>query len=237
MVDPDIEALYRLHKVDAVLFEIKSRASSLDLGQAEATAFKAMEASTAPQRERAKQLHTDLKNLELEQQTRQAKIKKFEGQLYDGSLKTAKEVENVQKEVDMLSQHARQADDKIFALMEMVPRETEESMASEKEMAQLRSVSVKKHEAAKAEHAKLQGEFKVAAAQRQPLADKVPAPVLRIYENVRAKTASTAIAFVTPEARCSSCGMHTPEKAIDQLKFGKIMQCEQCRRILILTDS
>ena len=90
---------------------------------------------------------------------------------------------------------------------------------------------LRKRKKAGAEQQAIKTAYAEKAVHRAPLAKTVPEPLLRQYEALRA-TLDVAMALVTDAQTCGACGVHVPEKAVENIKQDRVAQCEQCRRIL-----
>ncbi|MBX3112527.1 MAG: hypothetical protein KF857_11000 [Fimbriimonadaceae bacterium] len=234
MRDEGLYLLYKLHLIDAALYDLKQHAAALDVGKEESAKIKALETLIKPVKDELAQVQRETEETETAQKADEEKLARYEKQLYDGSITNSREVENVQKEIEMLTGLVITLDDKATALRGQAKPLRDKVKQAEAKVAELRQAGLAKQEAAKAEHARLEAEYKQAAAKRPDAAKAVDPGLLRTYEAVRAKTGNTAMATVTPQDRCQHCGMHVPEKALDAIRSGRPAQCEQCRRILFI---
>lgn len=234
MRDEGLYQLYKLHLIDAALYDLKQHAAVLDVGKEESAKIKALEAQLKPVRDQLAELQKELDATEIDQKADEDKLARYEKQLYDGSITNAREVENVQKEIEMLTGLVVTLDDKANALREKVKPLRDQVKKTDALTSELRKAGLAKQETAKTEHARLEVEYKQTAAKRADAAKAVDPGLLRTYEAIRAKTGNTAMATITPQIRCHHCGMHVPEKALDLVRSGKPAQCEQCRRLLFI---
>ncbi|MES1147521.1 MAG: hypothetical protein ABUL49_02095, partial [bacterium] len=170
MVDQGLYALYQLHLVDSAIIDLQNHAAALDTGKQDAAELKAMDEKTAPQRAATKKLMGELKELEDDQKATEAKSKNYEKKLYDGSVTNFHEVENIQKEIQMLAQQVEARQHRIDAIRETLPMMQEEAVATEKQMAQKQAVILKKREEAKKKYVEIQTVFEKVKAKRAPLA-------------------------------------------------------------------
>jgi predicted nucleic acid-binding Zn-ribbon protein len=231
MPDPGLARLYRLHVVDSALHDLKSRAGALDTGQAEKAELKAYMAETESVRAQAKKLSTDLKDLELEAASLQAKKAKFDKQLFDGSVTTSREAENVQKEIAMIGELIDKIEGREIEILDALPPVQKEAQEYEAHIEELQKAVVRKHKKAVEDQELIKAAYAEKLPKRAPLAKDVPEPLLKVYEALRPKL-GVAMALVTEDHRCSVCGMHTPDKAVEMIRHDRVVQCEQCRRIL-----
>lgn len=232
MPDTGLERLYRLHKIDHQLHDLKAHAAALDTGQEEAARLKEYLAETDEVRGRAKQLASDLKDLELEVESLNTKKKKFENQLFDGSITNSREAENVEREIEMLKELIDGAEMRELELMETLPSVQEAARGHEDRIGEMQKTILGKRKRAVQEHEELKKQYAETAKKRPAALQGIPEPLLKQYEVLRAKLDGVAMAIVSDDARCGECGMHVPERALEQIRRDQVVQCEQCRRIL-----
>ena len=224
-------ALYKLHLVDSALYDIKKHAQALDVGKEEQAQIKELEADPDGTLTTYRALSVELKDRELEQKSLEDKIKKLDTDLYSGKVVSPREVANIEKDKASIIEQRGKIDSRILELWEILPEAKEVAAHVEGQIATLKDAIAKKQAKAKAEHEKLQVEFKAKAALRPSLVKNVPPQLLAQYDKLREKL-GVGMALVTREHRCSVCGMHVPEKAFTYILEDKVIQCENCRRIL-----
>lgn len=224
--------LFKLHRVDAALFSLKQEAAGLDTGQEEQKLIKAEEAASKEVLGRAKALTHEMKDLELQQKGYQEKIKGFEKKLYDGSVVSPKEVENLEKEIAMLRTLTENLDERLLQLFEEAPLAVKDAEGAQSRIDALTARIAEKRERAVARHAEIKAEFETLRSQRPALAKEVEKDLYGKYEEVRKRTGGTGMAEVTEDNRCSHCGMHVPERQSQMLNDDRLVQCEGCHRIL-----
>lgn len=236
MVDAGLYALYKLHLVDSALIELQHRAAALDTGKRDAAEAKAIDEQTASQRSETRKAMTELKVLEDEHRAVEDKARAFEKKMYDGSVTSSREIENLQKEILMLAQQNEVRQNKIEAKRAVLPTMQEEALATEKLIGEKTAAAAKKREAAKAEYAHIQARFEVVKANRADVVDDVPSDLARHYDAARHKTGGTGMAAVTEKSTCGHCGVHVPEKSCEMIRVGRVTHCEQCGRILFIVQ-
>ncbi|MBS1723604.1 MAG: hypothetical protein JSS66_11690 [Armatimonadetes bacterium] len=231
MAETGLFALYKLHLIDSALYEMKTRAASLDVGRGEAEEIKKLEADPEGTLAASRALSSELKDLELEQKSLEDKLKKLDSDLYGGKVVNPREVENIELEKTHVKDHISRNDARILELWELVPPAKEKASGLEGQISQLKGEIVKKQTAAKEEHARLQAAYKAEAAKRPAALKAVPEPLLTLYEKLREKL-GVGMAMVTDAHRCDTCGLPVAEKPFDAVVHDKVVQCEGCRRIL-----
>ena len=223
--------LYKLHKIDAALHEMKLQAAALDQGQEAAAKLKTLMESSSEVREKSKTLSHEQKELELEQKALEDKVKKFDQQLFSGSISNAREVENVQKEIVMLKGLIDKHDERLLELMDELPPIKKEADAVEAEMAKLQLHIAERKKLAVQEHEALKARYQETAKLRPAAAARVPKPLLDLYEPLKAKH-GTGMALITNTSNCGTCGMAVAERSAEMVKMDRPVQCNACRRIL-----
>lgn len=234
MKDERLYRLYKLHKIDARLIDIKNKAEHLDLGKKEAAFAKKLQEDHAADLARNKELKSEIEELRVKNEQTEAKIAKFNTELYDGTLVSAKEVENLQKEIVMLEELALANAFKSEELENELKPLSEGVNKIMAQVEQLKKQIVKKRADAEVLHKELQVAFKETGAKRAAAEAEVEPELVTLYNQVRKRTGNTGMALVTDAQRCAACGIDIPEKVRDAIHTGRTQQCESCRRILFI---
>lgn len=231
MAESGLFALYKLHLVDSALYDIKQHAAALDVGRAESAKIKELELDPEGVLTESRKLSAELKDLELQQGTLDDKVKKLDGDLYGGKVVNPREIAAIEKDKGLILQQRSKIDARILELWELLPPAREIAAELEGKITQLKDQIATKQVEAKKEHERLQADFKAKASERGPLAKRVPQLLLDHYEKLRSKL-DVGMAMVSNDNRCIACGMHVPPKAIVFINEDRVVQCENCRRIL-----
>lgn len=236
MKDEALYKLFKLHEIDEQLVTIKSRAENLDLGKREKAAIKKIQADYAEDLNKHKALIAQLNQERVKADQSSEKIKKFNAQLYDGSVTASKEVANLAKEIEMLEQIAFNSEEKIEQL------EAENKSLSKRvakvnaKIEELNQAIIAKRAQAESDHAAYKLKFAELGALRPEREKAVNPALLATYNNARKLTGSTGLALITPDHRCKACGIDIPIKTREFVGDGKTIQCESCRRVLFLRE-
>lgn len=228
----ELYSLYKLHKVDAAMHSLRREAASLDTGEDEAKRLKSLAKEHEEVGGHAKELHAQQVDRELQQKSFKQKIDGYNKKLYDGSVVSPREIENIEKEISMLKELSDQNDEKLLELYDQVPPAV---AAADKLKAEMDAMEVEikaKRERAVARHAEIKAEYEALKAQRLESAAEVGREMREKYEETRKRTGDVAMAEVTEEGRCSQCGMAVPTKQSKMLDDDRLVACEGCHRIL-----
>ena len=186
---------------------------------------------------------TELSDLEREQtraerdveQVRQ-RIDRDQSRLDSGQVSAARELSNLQSEVESL--HRRQSDLEEIVLDVMERREAAEARRSEL-TAEQADLAGRAAELASKRDAALKeiGEQAAAAeSRRTEVAAGIPADVLTLYDKLRAQHGVGAA--MLRRGRCEGCHLSLNTVDLNQIRAtpaDEVVRCEECRRILVRT--
>ncbi|MHB8636383.1 MAG: zinc ribbon domain-containing protein [Fimbriimonadaceae bacterium] len=236
MASPDLRRLWALHEVDSEILDLKRRAARLDAGFAESAALKALEAKDADLGETARALIAEQLDTELKQRGYDEKIKKFEKQLFGGTVTNAREVDGLQKEIAMLKRQRDGFDDRLLELMDAVPPAQARLHKLTAEIEAAKSALGAKRQAALVEKGKIEAEFKSAVAKREIAKNSVPPALLNRYETIVKRYEGVGMAEVVKGRSCGGCGTLLPARTLQGALEGSVITCESCHRILYYVD-
>jgi predicted nucleic acid-binding Zn-ribbon protein len=228
---PEIEAVLGLQRLDLHAAQLKKEIEQLPKHVAEiekkleshTRKLEADRAALAANARERKKLEDDIK-------VQEQKISKLRDQMQQA--KTNEQYRAFQNEIKFCEDEIRKAEDRILDRMsESEPLEknvkaAEVSLAEEK-----KQVEAEKDHARK-RTAEDEAALKRASEERKQVAASVDAQVLTLYERVRKKWGSVAVAEGT-SGRCTACHMAFRPQFFQDLKRGeKVHTCESCGRIL-----
>ncbi|MFZ4506155.1 MAG: zinc ribbon domain-containing protein [Fimbriimonas sp.] len=236
MSSPDLRRLWKLHQVDEAIVEVRKQAEALDPGRVLMSEIKTLEAKHVEVGGEYKALHSEQLDLELSQKSIDDKLKKIDKELYGGKLVNPREIDALQKEIEILKRQRSAHDDRLLELMELVPPAEEKAKKIETAInVRKKALLAKQHEAA-ALKTQLAARFKALQEQRPEVAKLPSADYLARYEAVRKRTDGIAMAEVVGKRSCGACGMLLAERVIVNAAEGRLTSCEACHRILYYTE-
>ncbi len=230
-----LTALYAVQQIDTLIQRAKRTQTNLDNGTAAGAAAAA--ANSAAQARKA-ELHTlagDLKDNELKLSTVETKRKSYQQKLYQGSVTNAKELANIEKEIEALGRQQSDLDGRILTLMDEVEQAQVASgaadaaaHAAEGHRAEIIAAYRSRYEALTLELSSLTQQRDAAAAAVE---DKA---ALNRYDGIRAKAAGIGIAKIEGDT-CGGCHMKLSSTLIKTVKEQtQIQTCENCGRLLLI---
>lgn len=229
--------LIKLHRIDLAILEIRKRAAALDPGKQLMASIAQVEAEFGQRDEESKALAGELLDLELKQKSIEEKIKKFDKQLYGGSVINPREVANIEKEIQMLKSQSSDNDGRILELWELSPPAKARAEEAKARLENLKQQLVVHQREVLRQKAELEAEFKVKTAERPSAAKEVPPGLLTQYEAIKTRAGGIGLSSVDKHGNCSECGVSVPTKTLESVKAGEIVACGACHRILFREES
>lgn len=235
MASLELTKLYHLFQIDNALVEIKKKAATLEAGkkhQADLEAFrKAVEAKQLD----FHRVHGELKDQELTVQQLSDKLKSIDKKLFDGSVTNPKEIEAFETQKVAIKKSISDHEDKILSLMDELPQvqkvseeATKQLETKSKQFEEWKLKAVKFKQQLEAQHKDLM--------TKRPKATEGISPMLMAkYDTIRQRHHGIGMAVVTRQMTCEECGNAVAEKSIQAIQDDRIVQCEDCQRILYWT--
>jgi predicted nucleic acid-binding Zn-ribbon protein len=236
MASPELRRLHALHEIDTEIADLRRQAARLDAGFEEAAKLKVLESRDSGVGAAARALLTEQVDTELKQKGYDEKLKKFEKQLFSGTVVNSREVESIQKEMAMLKRNRDALDDRLLELMDLVPPAQKELEKLTQEIDEAKKTLAAKRQLAVAEKGKIEAAYKTAVAKREEARKAVPPALLTRYESIAKRHDGIGMAEVVKKRACGACGTMLPARALVGALEGSIVTCESCHRILYYTD-
>jgi hypothetical protein len=235
MASLELRALWALHGLDQMILDLKNQAAHLDVGQLEAAKIKAIESKNSTEHAAAHHLISEQVELELQQKSFDEKAKKFEKQLFGGTIVNPREVEAMEKEIAMLKRNRNQLDDRLLELMDQAPAAKVQIDAMNKELDEARKSLAEKRQSAVERKGKIEAAYKEAVVKRAEKAKAISAGLLAKYEAIRKRCNGVGMAEVVKGRSCGGCGTVLPERTLVAALGEGVVVCEACHRILYYT--
>lgn len=217
-----------LHELEQYKVDIPNQLETMETVQSEA------ESRLTDQETKVAEIDKNRRQYERDLQAAQEQIKKYQSQLY--SVKTNKEYDALQAEIQAQKNRISELEDAILQLisdaeaeqeaLETIRGETEsliERFSDERTTLQSRLSAVDEDVAVKMD-------------ERKRMATRVENQVLKVYDRIRRNLRGMTVVPVKKGA-CSGCFHVIPLQVVMQIRQGrKLVSCESCGRILILEE-
>lgn len=233
-VQEQLHALYALQQIDTQIQKAKRAQASLDNGAEAAQQAQNARNTEKVKRDASHHLQSDLKDSELKLSSVETKRKSYQQKLYQGTITSARELANIEKEIDALGRQRSDLDSRILELMEKV-----EQAQADLHVAEEKARSADAHHSDvvssfQSRHEALNLEIADATRRRSEAVGAVTDKgLLKQYEDTRARASGIGIARVEG-SDCGGCHMTLPAGEIKSVYEGRQAQvCENCGRLLV----
>lgn len=235
-IQTELEALYRLQEIDNAIADLRREYARLDRGEAERKAYEEAKAAFSTLQETVKKLETELRDAELELKGVESKRAREEARLKSGAVRSPRELQALEAEVEALGRQRSRLDEKVLMLMEAL----EQRRTEEKQARQSLSVAAKqlqsKIEAFNTAATRMKSESQELAEARKEALAKVPSNLLRTYERLRETKEGVAVAAVI-NGICTACHLTLPTNTVDRARrYETFVYCDNCGRILYVPE-
>ncbi len=229
---PLVTELRTLQEIDDDVASLEAAIADLDARLAHSEALAAAEATFAAADTTYQQLRRQQRDLEARVASLTARIEPEERRLYDGSVRNPKELTAIQHEVETLKQQRATLEDDLLLVMEQVESAAAARTAAEQALAAARAERQAELAALQSRRESLAASLADALSRREQQAARIPAPSLRLYEDVRRRRGSHAVARIQGST-CTGCRVSVPE-GVRRRAFepASLAQCPNCERIL-----
>jgi len=227
-----ITSLWHLQVTDQEIDDKTKRARQVDEALANEPTVSAARAALDAEQKKLADLRGTLHDRELEAKSLDAKIKEIEGRLYSGRVTNPKELDGLDKDLQMHKRQRSALDDKLLELMDVI--EQAQARVNEKSNA-LRQVENKR--AGDLEHLTREREALAArlvelTADREQARAALSMDALRAYDRLRQTKAGRAVVQLRRDS-CGACGVAVPTGLVHRVYGGdEIIFCPSCGRIL-----
>ena len=234
-VPETLTALYAVQQIDTLIQRAKRTQSNLDNGTAAAAAADAANAAAAVKKAELHRLAGDLKDNELKLSTVETKRKSYQQKLYQGSVTNAKELANIEKEIEALGRQQSDLDGRILTLMDEVEQAQVASSAADAQAHTAEGHRAEVVAAYRSRYDALTLELAGLTQRREStVAGVEDKAALKRYDGIRAKAAGIGIAKIEGDT-CGGCHMKLSSTLVKAVKEQtQIQTCENCGRLLLL---
>ncbi|MDO8531610.1 MAG: C4-type zinc ribbon domain-containing protein [Dehalococcoidia bacterium] len=226
------EQLYQLQEIDLALDREKAALVAVEARMGETEALRAARQALATAKEEQTRLQREQRSVEADIQDADEKVRTLDKKLYGGSVKSPKELMNMEEELERLKAKRSGTDGKLLALMDTVEQAQGAVKSRAAEMEAAEHARRVEQDGLRTEQARLQTEIAGLTSRRKAAAAQPPAPALALYERVRPLRQGLAVARIASRM-CMGCRISLPESDYRRAARGdEIVQCPNCQRIL-----
>jgi uncharacterized protein len=231
------EALEAIQTLDTQIDRLKRERVRLDDGSGLRREMEVRRKAHADAEARLRDLKTRLTDAELQLAGIEEKKKGFERRLYEGKVTNPKELQAIEKEIEMLGRQRGRLDETILTLMEEIETATADLTRATAARQNSETAWTEADDRFRAEAARLDAALADLTPRRKTAADAIEPATLRRYDDLRARGGGTAVAHVEGNT-CSGCHTSLPTVIVRRAQEGAAyIFCENCSRFLLPTHT
>ena len=235
MASADLTRLYKLHLIDVGILEIKKKAASLEAGKKLQAELEAFAKHVKGFEDKYHAVHGEQKDLELSNQQIDDKIKHIDKLLFSGSVTNAKEVEAYETQKKQLAKQKDTNEERLLSVWDDVAT-VEKDFKSQQSLLTEKTKTFDEWRAKAAIFkGQLETKYKELSALRPKALQGIDPTLIAKYEASKQQHHGIGVALVTRQQTCEECGTKVSEKVIESIKDDRIVNCEECHRILYWT--
>ena len=234
-----LQLLWELQELDLSIKDLQAKieaAPELSGVDEAKEQLESLESDHAEQESILKADRKKLRQMELEEQSITEQRKELSDSMYGGKVTSVKELEQMQRKVDILAENKNKLEENILNLMELI--ETQETHLKELEqtISRVRQDLSEKETRLQKELEAYRGELEQLQAKRDQLAEKIDKKYLDKYTMLAQKHHGKALARVAGDI-CGGCRVFISSGLRGHLYNPEAMvYCENCGRLLVKLD-
>jgi predicted nucleic acid-binding Zn-ribbon protein len=227
-----VSLLWHLQMTDTELDDKTRRVRQVEDALASDPSLATARTANDDAQQRLGALRGQLHDRELEAKALDAKIKEIEERLYSGRVTNPKELDGMEKDLQMHKRQRGALDDKLLELMEAVEQTQKRADEKANSLKQVESARTRDLEQLSHERGSLAARLTELNVERDQTRAALNADALRTYDHLRKTKAGRAVAPIKRDT-CSACGVATPTGLVHRVHEGsEIVFCSGCGRIL-----
>jgi predicted nucleic acid-binding Zn-ribbon protein len=227
------EALEALQKLDTEIERLKRERTRLDDASGLHRELEGRKSAHDDAEARLHRLRTDLADAELQLQAIEQKKRDFERRLYEGRVTNPKELQAIEKEIEMLGRQRGRLDETILTLMDAVESTTGELTRATEARDRAQAAWTQADARFRAEAARLDAALADLLPRRKEAAAVLEPVTLHRYDDLRARAGNLAVAHVV-ENTCGGCHTSLPIVLVRRAReAAAYVHCENCSRFLL----
>jgi predicted nucleic acid-binding Zn-ribbon protein len=223
--------LIELQKMESAAGRITARKKALPVQMdALESEFSACCAVVETEREQLEGLRKSRREKDSQLQAGQETLKRTREKLFD--VKTNKEYQSILKEIETLEAKNSRMEDEVISLLDELDALEKAVKTKEAELNASRSNYEEQKTKMAAELSSIAEELAVCVGQSDALKKKIPADMLRKYEQIKGIGRGVAVVAVWKEV-CDGCHVSIPPQLYNELqKSARLFTCPNCNRII-----
>lgn len=223
--------LYRLQQVDSQIDAIRTRLAVIRQTLENDLELRAASQAFSAAESLHRQAASALKQSEAEVERQTLKIEQNEANLYGGSVKNPKELQDLQQEIASLKKHLGTLEERELEAMLRAEETAKNLELAKDQLAALEANLLAQHRDLASESQTLKADLERLQAERQAVVATLPEQALKTYEGLRQHKRGIAVAIISEDA-CSACGATLTASQQQLARSPQLFYCPTCGRVL-----
>lgn len=226
-----VSQLYKLQQIDTEIRDKTQRLREVLQAQKGNDALQAAQRRVETAVSALQSWQTKHKDLSLELDGLNNKMKNSENRLYSGKVTNPKELADLQSEVASLGRRREVLEEEVFEAMLMIEDAQDEKGHADQQLADIQADWDQKTAALKQEQNELALRIHHLNGKRKAHAGNIPAAALARYQQIAKKKGGVAVAKLRVN-QCMACQISASANKVKEAREGKLVFCGGCGRIL-----
>jgi predicted nucleic acid-binding Zn-ribbon protein len=227
-----VELLYQLQQTDDAIREGKKRLAKVVRLQTESKELIEAQGRVRVAESELQKWRARYNDLNLELSGLNGKAKRSEDRLYSGTVTNPKELSDLQQELDSLGRRREILEDELLEAMIMLEEVQEEDSEASASYERIQAHWELDQASLDEEKTELIHKLGQLDADRRRLVSMIEAGSLVAYENASRRVGALAVVPLE-NGRCRGCLVKVPANLARRAEDGKLVNCDNCGRILI----
>ncbi len=163
------------------------------------------------------------------------KITPAEEKLYSGRITNTKELASLQHEVEGFKAHRGQLEDKVLEIMEQVEPADAGVATTSEELKKIETEWQRQQQQLSADKERVKAIISDLKDKRLALSDKIDPQTVALYQQLRKQKVTAVVR--AEQGICGGCRISLSTANLQQVRSGKLVQCNNCGRIMYLALS
>lgn len=230
-----LRLLWQLEEIDDALQRSREEREKLDDGSALKAKVEALKAELERQKRELREMRREMEDKELEAKGLEERRRTMERRMYGGYVSNPKELESMEREVEMLRRNQDRLEERVLELMFAIEDKCRDVQMLEEQLKAEDSGYQEVRRKYEEEYGRLSERIASLEKEREELLPQIDPTLLERYAEIRAKVGGGVAKVVM--GVCGGCGFSISPRLLTRLKEGEtIVYCENCGRILYLEE-
>ncbi|MCX6375222.1 MAG: C4-type zinc ribbon domain-containing protein [Armatimonadetes bacterium] len=227
-----LKPLYELQQLDLQLAKAQKAKASLDDGSSKRQQVEAARAEVEKAEKLLHEATTEMHDKDLDLKTVEAKQKSFRDKLYGGTVSNPKELDSMEKEVEMLGRQKDKLEERILELLDTVEEHKSSLAAAQAALKRQEDECAAYMQKLRDDDAALDARIRELSASREKALPSVDSALLKRYTSMKAHAGGVVVAKLE-DGHCSACHTQMTSGFIRTVQADQELQtCDNCGRML-----